>query len=134
MTSKSVIGLDIGSMSIRAAETRHGKAGPVITAFGQVALPLGAVKGGVVHDDKAVTAALRQLWGATKFGSRDVVLGVTNRQVVVRETSVANVPPKEMRRSLPFQVREMLPLPMENSLLDFFPLEQPGESENVRGL
>src|SRR5688572_13520423 len=98
MTPKSVIGLDIGSMSIRAAETRHTKGGPVVTNFGQAALPLGAVQGGVVHDDKAVTAALRQLWGTTRFGRRNVVLGVTNRQVVVRETSVANVPAKEMRR------------------------------------
>jgi hypothetical protein len=30
MTSKSVIGLDIGSMSVRAAEARHGNAVDVL--------------------------------------------------------------------------------------------------------
>jgi type IV pilus assembly protein PilM len=48
--------------------------------------------------------------------------------------SVANLPGKEMRRSLPFQVRDALPLPVERSLLDFFPLEDPGRNETVRGV
>jgi type IV pilus assembly protein PilM len=39
-----------------------------------------------------------------------------------------------MRASLPYQVRDMLPLPMENSLLDFHPLEDPGTAKEVRGL
>ena len=48
--------------------------------------------------------------------------------------SVANLPAKELRKSLPFQVRDALPLPVERSLLDFYPLEEPGDSPTVRGL
>nr|BFE76327.1 hypothetical protein GCM10020092_096280 [Actinoplanes digitatis] len=39
-----------------------------------------------------------------------------------------------MRKSLPFQVRDMLPLAVERSLLDFRPLEEPGDNPTVRGL
>ncbi|GII24531.1 type IV pilus assembly protein PilM [Planosporangium mesophilum] len=134
MAATAPIGLDIGSMSIRAVETGRGKDGPVVTKFGQTPLPQGAVRGGIVQDDKAVTLALKQLWSSTKFRSRKVVLGVTNPQVVVRELSVANLPERELRASLPFQVRDSLPLPVERSLLDFHPLEEPGRSETVRGL
>jgi len=59
---------------------------------------------------------------------------VTNPQLVVREMSVSNLPAKEMHQSLPFQVRDMLPLAVERSLLDFHPLEEPGDSPTVRGL
>ena len=59
---------------------------------------------------------------------------MTNPQLVVREMSVSNLPAKEMRKSLPFQVRDMLPLAVERSLLDFHPLEEPGDSPTVRGL
>jgi type IV pilus assembly protein PilM len=128
------IGLDIGSTSIRAVETRRGKDGPIITNFGQTPLPDGAVHGGVIGDDKTVTLALKQLWSSTKFRNRQVVLGVTNPQVVVREMSVSNLPDREMRRSLPFQVRDALPLPVERSILDFYALEDPGQNETVRGL
>jgi type IV pilus assembly protein PilM len=39
-----------------------------------------------------------------------------------------------MRQALPFQVKEQLPLAVERSLLDFYPLEQPGDNPTVRGL
>jgi type IV pilus assembly protein PilM len=134
MAATNLIGLDIGSVSIRAVETTRGKDGPVIANFGEVPLPEGAVQAGVIHDEKAVTTALRHLWASTKLRGRDVVLGVTNPQTVVREMSVANLPEREMRRSLPFQVRDMLPLPVEKSLLDFYPLETSGDGKTVRGL
>jgi type IV pilus assembly protein PilM len=134
MAAVTLIGLDIGSMSIRAVETSRGKDGPVVTNSGHLPLPDGAVRGGVIHDDKTVTQALKQLWATTKFRGRKVVLGVTNPQIVVRQMSVSNLPAREMRKSLPFQVRDALPLPVERSLLDFYPLEDPGQNETVRGL
>jgi type IV pilus assembly protein PilM len=134
MASANLVGVDIGAMSIRAVETSRGKDGPTITHVGQVSLPAGAVQGGVIQDDAAVTLALKQLWATAKFRSRNVALGITNPQVAVRPMSVANLPNKEMRKSLPFQVRDALPLPVERSLLDFFPLEDPGQNETVRGL
>jgi type IV pilus assembly protein PilM len=134
MATATPIGLDIGSSSIRAVEVRRGRDEHALTNFGEIPLPLGAVVGGVIQDPIAVTAALKQLWATCKFGTRSVLLGVTNPQLVVREMSVSNLPPKEMRKSLPFQVRDMLPLAVERSLLDFHPLEQPGDSPTVRGL
>ncbi len=134
MPGGSPIGLDIGSVSIRAMETGRGRDGPTVTNFGQVPVPYGAVQAGVIQDDKAITHALRQLWTMSKFRGRDVVLGITNPQVVVREMTVAKLPGKELRKSLPFQVRDMLPLPVERSVLDFYPLGPAENEETVRGL
>jgi type IV pilus assembly protein PilM len=128
------IGLDIGSSSIRAVEVRRAKDEYSLSNFGQVPLPPGTVTGGVVQDSTAVTAALKQLWAACKFGTKHVSLGVTNPQLVVREMSVANLPAKEMHRALPFQVKDALPLAVERVLLDFYPLEEPGANPTVRGL
>jgi type IV pilus assembly protein PilM len=128
------IGLDIGSSSIRAVEVRRSKDDYSLINFGQVPLPPGAVVGGVVQDPLAVTAALRQLWAASHFGTRHVSLGVTNPQLVVREMSVANLPAKEQHQALPFQVKDALPLAVEKALLDFYPLEEPGDNPTVRGL
>ncbi len=95
MATVTLVGLDIGSTSIRAAETSRTKGGQVIRNFGQAPLPGGAVQGGVVQDDKAVTLGLKQLWASTKFHSRHVVMGVTNPQIVVREMdgSIRRRPP-----------------------------------------
>ncbi|HEY0530908.1 MAG TPA: type IV pilus assembly protein PilM [Actinoplanes sp.] len=128
------IGLDIGSSSIRAVEVRRNKDEFSLSNFGQVPLPAGTVAGGVIQDPGAITAALKQLWAACKFGTKHVSIGVTSPQLVVREMSVANLPGKEMRQALPFQVKDALPLAVERSLLDFYPLEDPGGNPTVRGL
>jgi type IV pilus assembly protein PilM len=128
------IGLDIGSSSIRAVEVRRTKDEFSLSNFGQVPLPPGTVTGGVIQDPGAVTAALKQLWAACRFGTKHISLGVTSPQLVVREMSVANLPAKEMRQALPFQVKDALPLAVERSLLDFYPLEEPGNNPTVRGL
>lgn len=134
MASVNPIGLDIGSSSIRAVEVRRAKDEHALTNFGQVPLPPGTVQGGVLQDPGTVTSALKQLWAACRFATKQVRLGVTNPQLVVRETAVSNLPANQMRKSLPFQVRDMLPLAVERSLLDFHPLEEPGDSPTVRGL
>jgi type IV pilus assembly protein PilM len=134
MAAATLIGLDIGSTSVRAVEASRGKDGPAIVRCGQLPLPPGAVRAGVVQDPKAVTLAVKQLRRTAKLRGRRAVLGLTNPQAVVRAMSVSNLPGPELRRSLPFQVREALPLPVEHSVLDFHPLEDPGQHETVRGL
>jgi type IV pilus assembly protein PilM len=134
MAAVAPIGLDIGSTSIRAVEAARTKDRPVINNFGQALLPAGAMVGGVVKDERAVTNALRQLWAAQSFSSKSVSIGVTHQQVVVREIEVSNLPKKEMRQALPFQVRDVLPLPVDEALLDFYPLEEAGSKDTVRGL
>jgi type IV pilus assembly protein PilM len=134
MAGVTPIGLDIGSSSIRAVEVRRGKDEYSLTNFGQIPLPPGTVVAGVVQDSAAVTLALKQLWAACKFGTKHVSIGVTNPQLVVREMAIANLPPKEMRQALPFQVKDALPLAVERSLLDFHPLEEAGDNPTVRGL
>ena len=134
MASVNPIGLDIGTSSIRAVEVRRGRDDVSLTNFGQIALPPGTVNDGVVQEPGAVTNALKQLWTASRFTTKNVVLGVTNPQLIVRETQVSNLPAKELRKSLPFQVRDMLPLAVERALLDFYPLEDPGDAPTIRGL
>ena len=134
MAASTLIGLDIGSTSIRAIEATRSKDRPVIQNFGQAMLPEGAVVGGVVKDEQAVAHALRTLWTSQTFRTKNVVLGVTHQQVIVREVEVSNLPEKEMKQALPFQVRDALALPLDQALIDFYPLENPGKNETVRGL
>ena len=53
----------------------------------------------------------------------------------MRELDVTNLPPRELRQALPFLVRDVLPLPVEQALLDFYPLEEAGKGkETLHGL
>jgi type IV pilus assembly protein PilM len=134
VSATTLVGLDVGSTSIRAVEATISRDRPTINNFGQVFLPPDAVVNGVVKDDRAVTAALRHLWTAHAFSTKNVALGVTHQQVIVREIDLPKVPAKELRHALPFLVRDVLPLPVEHALLDFYPLPSAGKSETTHGL
>jgi type IV pilus assembly protein PilM len=121
---RHAVGLDIGTSGVRAAELSLGKGATTLERFGQVALPPGAVRDGEVVDTDAVAAALKQLWAQAKFGSKKVVVGVANQKVVVRQVDLPWMPVGELRASLAFQVQDYIPMPVEQAILDFHPLEE----------
>ena len=117
------IGIDISTSAIRAVElTGLSKARPMLLHFYEIPLPPGAVDRGEVIEPVAVADALKKLWKLGKFSGKDVVLGVGNSRVLVRDLTVPTMSIDQIRESLPFQVQEMLPFPPENALLDFYPI------------
>ena len=124
MARRTVVGLDIGTSGVRAAELRHGRGGATLERFAQVALPAGAVRDGEVVDVDTVGAAIRELWVLGKFTTKRVVVGVANQKVVVRQVDLPWLPGAQLKESLAFQVPDYIPMPVENALLDYHPLEE----------
>jgi len=118
------VGVDIGSTGVRAAELSMRSVPPQLVRVAQVPIPEGAVANGEVRDQGPVADALRELWKRGRFRSREVILGVANQRVVVREVSLPWLTDKELRESLPFQVQEFVPIPVEEAVLDFHILEE----------
>lgn len=121
----NVVGVDVGSSTIRAVELADvAKPRPTVVRYHEVALPEGAASRGEVLEPNTVAALLRQLWSAGGFGSKDVVLGVGNQRVLARDLTVPRMSLARIRESLPFQVQEMLPVPVAEALLDFYPVSE----------
>lgn len=137
MAGRTAVGLDIGTSGVRAAEISFAAGGgATLDRFGQVAVPVGSVRDGEVVDAKAVAQALKQLWTATGFSSKRVVLGVANQRVVVRSVELPWMPMTELRNSLHLHVADLLPTPVDQAVLDFHPLEEVtgGRGRLLRGL
>jgi type IV pilus assembly protein PilM len=122
--TRTRIGLDIGASGVRAAEVSMRSIPPALVRVAQAPMPEDAFSGGEVKDPEAVAEAIRELWHRGKFKSREVVLGVANQRVVVREVSVPWLAEKELKESLPYQVQEFVPIPLEDAVLDFHILEE----------
>ena len=122
------IGLDIGATSVRAAilapGTLEGRPAVTVHGLGHVPLPQGAVVNGVVMDQSAVTQALKELWRENRFECRNLILGITNQQVVVRDLQMPNLTPDQLVRALPYRAREIIAIPLDQALIDFAPLGQ----------
>lgn len=124
--AKTITALEITEEGVRAAEITTGK-NPTLINYGSVPLPQGAAKDSEVIDVDAVVLALRQLWNRAGFKSRKVVLGIGSRRILVREYTTQVMRPDLLRQALPFQVHDLLPVPPDQAVLDFYPISQAGD-------
>jgi len=124
-----VIGLDIGTTHVRAAEVEFGSGGssararPRLVRVGVAQLPPGAVREGEVVERTTVGSTIKRLWSEHKFGSKSVILGVGNQRVVVRDLDLPAMPMAQVRSSLPFQVQNLIPVAVDDAILDFLPVD-----------
>ncbi|MGN6324929.1 type IV pilus assembly protein PilM [Pseudolysinimonas sp.] len=134
--AKSVVGLDIGHGVLRAAEIVNQAHKPVLTRYFEMPVPIEAVNRGEVVDRDIVQRALRVMWSRARFKTKDVVLGMGNQRVLSRDYSVPEAPLARIREALPFQVQDLLPVPVADALLDFYPVsrEQTEQGPMIHGL
>lgn len=114
------IGLDLGSSAVRAVQVRTGRGAPMLERLGQVPLSPGVIRDGEIVEPDQVVQALRRLWQSFGFRSRDVCLGLANQQVIVRQLDLPYLPMADLRRSLPLQVGDQLPIAVDQSILDLY--------------
>src|SRR6476659_6335707 len=120
--ARRLIGLDIGTNAVRVAELELSDP-PRLTSFGQVALPPGAMRDGEVVDPAAVTAAIQRLWKELSLKKAPVRVGVASPRVLVRTVDLPTMSDEELTGALQFQAQDLIPIPLEDAVLDFQVLE-----------
>lgn len=119
-----VVGLDIGSFAVRAVELSLGGGQPVLERFAQVTLSPGAVRNGEIVDVGAVGAAVRRLWSQGGFRTKRAVVGVANQRVIVRQAELPAMTEADLQAALQFEAQDLIPIPIEDAILDFQIVEQ----------
>jgi len=118
-----VVGIDLGHGVVRGAEVEDpGAPRQRVLRTGSVPLLEDVVVSGEIRDVASAAASLKQLWSKAGFKSRKVVLGMGNPRVLARDLAVPVRPLQQVRESLPFLVADMLPMPLENAVLDYYPI------------
>lgn len=118
---KSLLGLDIGSDSIKAIElTRQGDE-LILTGYGQVEVPHRA--------DPA--DALSDLMKACDFHSKRVATSISGRSVIVRFVPMGEVPDAQLKSAIRFEADKYIPFELDEVVTDCsrldWPSENPGE-------
>lgn len=131
--ARRLIGLDIGTNAVTAAEVAPGDP-PELRAFGQVGLPPEAMAEGEVVDGAQVTAAIRRLWGEVGLPRRaEVRVGIASPRVIVRQVELPQMSDDEVDGALRYQAGELIPIPLEDAAFDHLVLERvvPAEPETA---
>src|SRR5687768_10623797 len=128
--ARSSIGLDVGTRAVRLAEVQAASSGPVLTRFGRILLPVGAVEHGEIQDPPAVANAITTLWKRLGLAGKSVHVGMSNRKVIVRVIELPVMSREDLAGAIRFQAQEHIPIPLAEAVMDFEILE---EIENPEG-
>jgi len=128
--AKKIVGLKIGGSQIAAALVNNG-ASPELVQAVREPLEHGIVVGGELRDPEALAVALRAFFRRHKLPRRGVRLGIANNRIGVRTFEVIGIDdPKQLANAIRFRAQEVLPIPIEEAVLDYQVLS---ESVNEEG-
>lgn len=125
--TRTVIGLDIGSRGVRAAEFTQGRRRATLRRHAALPLPRGVVSAGSVVDHETLAQTLRELWQVGRFSTKTVTIGIANGGVLVRQMDLDWMPPADFRKALRYQVEGALPIPVDDANLDYHLIEEVDE-------
>ncbi|MFN7015650.1 MAG: type IV pilus assembly protein PilM [Fimbriimonadales bacterium] len=104
-----VVGIDLGSRFIKAAEVRVGRP-PVVTNIGIAPTPEGAIDASGVLDKAAVATALKKLLADSGIGTKQAAFSLAGQNsVVVRILEVPRMSPTELRQHMDWEIGRNIP-------------------------
>jgi type IV pilus assembly protein PilM len=122
-----LVGLDIGSKTIKAAEVIEGKKGYTLSKFGMTDIAPGLIEDGTIKDPEAVAETIRNLFKTYGIKNHSVALSIGGYSVIVKKISVQNATEEQLQETIHFEAEQYIPFDISDVNLDFQIL---GENEN----
>ena len=114
-----LVGLDIGSSVIKAAEVIETKTGNALHNFGMLNIAPGIIEEGTIKDHDAVSAAIRELFSANNLKNKNVAISIGGYSVIVKKISVQTMTEDELQETIHFEAEQYIPFDISDVNLDF---------------
>ncbi len=129
--ARSTVGLDIGSGFIKAVVVGHGSGNPVIEKVALAPVADDAIVEGEVMDPRLVAEAVRDLLAQAEIKTRDVVVAVGGRDVIIKKIQMDRMKDAEAREVIRWEADQHVPFDPENVELDFQILNPDGDGMHM---
>ncbi|MEN6620765.1 MAG: type IV pilus assembly protein PilM [Smithella sp.] len=95
--SKKIVGLDIGSSSIKLAEVVNSSHGYVLNQFIQIPLAKGVIVEGVLVDAQALSSTIKELFKTSGLRRRGIATSLSGNSVIIKKVTFAQMEETELR-------------------------------------
>jgi type IV pilus assembly protein PilM len=116
---KDVIGIDIGSSSVKLVQLREAKGAYHLVALGMAALPPEAIVDNAIMDSTAVVQAIRGLVESHGIKTKNVATSISGHSVIIRKVNLAIMTEEEMEASIQWEAEQYIPFDISEVNLDF---------------
>ena len=128
--SRGLIGLDIGSSSVKLVElSPKGRGGFELTHLGIAPVPNEAIVQGAFLNSGAIVDAIREALSKAKTRSKNVAAAVSGHSVIVKKVSLPQMTRAELEEQIRWEAEQYIPFDVNEVNLDFQILEERGEGQ-----
>ena len=114
-----LIGVDIGSHSIKIAEIEDSKKGMILKNFGMIELPQESVVEGSIKEMEIASAALKNLIKNLKIKNKNVATSISGYSVIVKQITIPEKGEEDLEESIQSEAEQYIPFDINDVNLDF---------------
>jgi type IV pilus assembly protein PilM len=107
--SKKLVGLDIGSSSLKLAEVLSTSHGYVLNRFLQIPLPKGIIVEGILANPRDLSLKIKELFKDSGCRGRGVVTSLSGNSVIIKKVTFAQMDETELRDLIRDEAGKYLP-------------------------
>ncbi|MBK7844699.1 MAG: type IV pilus assembly protein PilM [Bdellovibrionales bacterium] len=127
-SSKKIIGLDVGTSTIKIAELDVSRSGAKLVSFGLTPTPAGGVSSGEVLDSQIVADAIRRMMGEVKTKRRHVSTGLWGSSVIVKKITIPRMDESLVAEQIRWEAEQYIPFDVNDVNLEYKVLEKINQS------
>jgi len=123
----NLVGLDIGSRTIKIGEVIDTKSGHSLKNFGTIDVASGLIEEGELRDPEALTDSIRELYKSNSIKEQNVAISIGGYSVIVKKISIQAMSEDELIETISVEAEQYIPFDISEVNLDFQIL---GEAES----
>jgi type IV pilus assembly protein PilM len=128
---QSIVGLDVGSSSIKAVELKRGRGGIEVAHLGVEALPSDIVVDSMIVDSGTVSSVIAKLFSENEIKSRSVATSVSGHSVIVKKIALPMMSDQELAETIQKEAAQQIPFDIADVSIDYQILSEDAASPQM---
>ena len=124
--AKTIVGLDVGSSSIKAVELKRSRVGIQVAHLGVEPLASDIVVDSMIVDSGTVSSAISKIFSENLIKSRSVATSVSGHSVIVKKISLPPMSDQELAETIQKEAAQHIPFDIADVSIDYQVLSEDG--------
>jgi type IV pilus assembly protein PilM len=116
---KEVIGIDIGSSSVKLVQLKDVKGSYQLLNAGIVPLPPEAIVDNAIMDNASIVSAITGLVTSLGVKTKDVACSISGNSVIIRKITLPVMPVEELEDQITWEAEQYIPFDINDVNMDF---------------
>ncbi|MEA5113515.1 MAG: type IV pilus assembly protein PilM [Geobacteraceae bacterium] len=119
MKSREIIGIDIGSSSVKLVQLDEQKGAYQLKNAGILPLPSEAIVDNSLMDTTSIVETIKSLVKSLDIKAKDAVCSISGNSVIIRKISLPAMTPEELEDQIAWEAEQYIPFDINDVNLDF---------------